>query len=351
MDKNPNHINKHLRCQGQRIVIFMLFAVCTICASCKHSLDVTDSQKATISPQAQKVLEDFNYARMPGFMHIKDSQIIGARAGDAAEVAKAKKYAALYGITIRRDTLGGVTVYYLTPRGNYNKNSIGFYTHGGGFVLGTGLDYTAVEFAHLLNTQVVSVDYALAPEAKFPAAVNQCFAAYKTLAQANPTKKLYVFGASAGGTLAITTILEARDNKIKLPVAAALFTPMTDATGNGDSYVANDGRDVLVWRGFIERILSDNIYFAKGTDLKNPLLSPINADYSKGFVPSILITGTRDLLLSNTVRFHQKLKTNGVQTELLVFEGMWHSFSDNPDVPEGQQANDEVAGFLKSYLE
>ena len=160
-----------------------------------------------------------------------------------------------------------------------------------------------------------------------------------------------MFGASAGGTLAITTILEARDHQIKLPVAAALFTPMTDATGNGDSYVANDGRDVLVWRGFIERILSDNIYIAKGTDLKNPLLSPINADYSKGFVPSILITGTRDLLLSNTVRFHQKLKTNGVQTELLVFEGMWHSFSDNPDVHEGQQANDEVAGFLKSYLE
>ena len=157
-------------------------------------------------------------------------------------------------------------------------------------------------------------------------------------------------GGSAGGNLVITTILQARDQSIKLHVAAAIYTPLTDATAIGATYIANDGRDVLAWRGYIERLVTDHLYAAKGTDLKNPLISPIYASYAKGFVPNILITGTRDLFLTNTVRFHQTLKQAGVPTELLVFEGMWHGFNAMPELPEGIQANKQVVTFLKSYM-
>ncbi len=92
------------------------------------------------------------------------------------------------------------------------------------------------------------------------------------------------------------------------------------------------------------------MYFTKETDLKTPLASPLYADYSNGFVPTVLITGTRDLLLSDVVRFHQKLKIAGVPTELLVFEGMWHGFSGSQGIPEGGRAHKQVVDFLNSHL-
>ncbi len=137
-----------------------------------ESLYLTDSQRATISPDAQKVLDVFNYNRLPGFIPISDKMFEGARAGISSEDAKSKKIAEEYGIKIRKDTLAGLTVYYLTPSGDYNKNAIGFYTHGGGFVMGSALDFPVIDLARRLNAQIVSVEYGLAPEAKFPAAVS-----------------------------------------------------------------------------------------------------------------------------------------------------------------------------------
>lgn len=308
--------------------------------SCQSSLKLTDSQRATLSPQAQQFITSYKYSRLPRFIHLKPKQLAGIAAGpNAADLVTSQKYATQYGITIKRDTLAGVPVYYVTPSGAYNQEAMGVYIHGGGFVLGGAVDYAVVEFVHQLNIPFVCIEYTLAPEAQFPVAVNQCFAVYQQLAKRNADKKLMLAGGSAGGNLVITTILQARDQGIKLPVAAAIYTPLTDATAIGDTYIANDGRDVLAWRGYIERLVTDNLYAAKGTDLKNPLISPIYASYAKGFVPSILITGTRDLFLTNTVRFHQTLKQAGVPTELLVFEGMWHGFNAVPELPEGTQAD------------
>ncbi|MBO2029872.1 alpha/beta hydrolase [Siccationidurans ginsengisoli] len=178
----------------------------------------------------------------------------------------------------------------------------------------------------------------------------EVLAAYRQLVTENAHRKLLIDGGSVGSYYVVNTILQARDAHLKLPVAAAISTPSTDATGAGDSYVANDGRDLLVWKNFTQRLTTDHVIVSPGTGLTKPSVSLIQADYSKGFVPSVIATGTRDLFPSNSVRLHQALKTVHVSAELLVFEGMWHGFNATPDLPEAEACTTQALDFLTKYI-
>jgi epsilon-lactone hydrolase len=197
--------------------------------------------------------------------------------------------------------------------------------------------------------RVVSVDYRMPPEAYFPAAVDDAVTVYRSLLKSTPAHNIGVFGTSAGGALTLELVLRARDHGLQLPGALSSGTPMSDVTKTGDSFYTNDMIDnVLVSRdGFCQ---AATYIYSNGHSLSDPLLSPIYGDMH-GFPPTILTTGTRDLLLSNTVRVHRKLRRAGVEAVLQVFEGASHAhYMIDDTMPESREAFGEMAAFFRSHL-
>jgi epsilon-lactone hydrolase len=164
-----------------------------------------------------------------------------------------------------------------------------------------------------------------------------------------PPTNLAIFGSSAGGGLTLSMVLRAKQENLPLPAAIAPGTPMSDLTGRGDSFATNALLDnVLIAYG--ASCDARAALYANGRDLKDPLLSPIYGD-AHGFPPTILTTGTRDLLLSNTVRMHRKLRLAGVEAVLQVFEGMAHAqYFRDPAAPESKEVFEEIAGFFDHHL-
>ena len=144
-------------------------------------------------------------------------------------------------------------------------------------------------------------------------------------------------------------MLKLKALKLPMPGAIGVGTPMADATKTGDSFYTNEGIDnVLVSRdGFCD---AATLVYAHGHDLKDPLISPLYGDMH-GFPPAILTTGTRDLLLSNTVRTHRKLRRAGVEADLNVYEGQSHAqYGRGDNIPETREAFGEIAAFFAKHL-
>jgi epsilon-lactone hydrolase len=162
-------------------------------------------------------------------------------------------------------------------------------------------------------------------------------------------KNIAVFGSSAGGALTLEMMLRAKQEGLPLPGAITPGTPMSDVTKAGDSFQTNASVDNVLFSpdGFCDAATR---FCAQDHDLHDPMLSPIYGDMS-GFPPTILTTGTRDLLLSNTVRVHRKLRQAGVDAVLQVFEGESHAqFYRDDRVPEVKEAFQEIAGFFDRHL-
>ena len=152
-------------------------------------------------------------------------------------------------------------------------------------------------------------------------------------------------GTSAGGALTLEMVVKAKQDGLPMPGAIAPGTPMADVTKTGDSFYTNEFVDnVLVSpSGFCDDAAA---FYAHGHDMKDPLLSPVYADMT-GFPPAILTTGTRDQLLSNTVRVHRKLRRAGVEADLNVYEGESHAqYQFDDRVPETKEAFGEIAAFF-----
>ena len=249
--------------------------------------------------------------------------------------------------------MAGVTVYVVTPDrvAHENRDRLLIHIHGGCYVLGGGLAATseAVMMAGIGHYKVISVDYRMPPVAYFPAALDDVVAVWREALKAYRADRMAVFGSSAGGALTLEMVLRLKQLGLPLPAAIAPGTPMSDLTGVGDSFAANAFVDnVLVSRaGACDPAAQ---LYANGHDLKDPLLSPIYGDM-RGFPPAILTTGTRDLLLSNTVRTHRKLKDAGVEAELNVFEAMSHAnYAADDTAPETHQAFGDIAQFFDRHL-
>lgn len=250
-------------------------------------------------------------------------------------------------------TINGVKVYTLTPETipPENRDKVLIHVHGGCYVLFPGQSGTteAIMMAGFGHYKVISVDYRMPPDAYFPAALDDAVAVYKAVLKETPAKNVAFFGTSAGGALTLEMVLRARAQGLPVPGAIAPGTPMSDVTKTGDSFYTNEKVDnVLVSRdGFCD---AGTVIYAKGHDLKDPLLSPVYGDMH-GFPPAILTTGTRDLLLSNTVRVHRELRRAGVTAELNVFEGQSHAqYQFDDRVPETKEAFEEIAGFFAQHL-
>ena len=256
-------------------------------------------------------------------------------------------------VTAQPQVMDGVKVYVVTPETipPENQDKVLIHVHGGCYVLFPGESGVteAAMMAGFGHYKVISVDYRMPPEAYFPAALDDAVSVYKSVLKTTAPKNVAFFGTSAGGALTLEMVLRARQFGLPMPGAIAPGTPMSDVTKTGDSFYTNEMVDnVLVSRsGFCD---AATVIYAKGHDLHDPLLSPVYGDYH-GFPPAILTTGTRDLLLSNTVRVHRKLREAGVDATLQVFEGESHAqYQFDDRVPETKEAFDEIAGFFGQHL-
>jgi monoterpene epsilon-lactone hydrolase len=250
-------------------------------------------------------------------------------------------------------TIDGVRVHVLTPDDMppENQSRVLVHVHGGCYVLFPGESGTteAIMMAGFGRFKVIAVDYRMPPEAYFPAALDDAMTVYKAVIRNTSPKNVGIFGTSAGGALTLEMVLKAKQDGLAMPGAISSGTPMSDVTKTGDSFYANEKVDnVLVSPdGFCH---AATIIYAHGHDLHDPLLSPVYGDMH-GFPPTILTTGTRDLLLSNTVRVHRKLRELGIDAALNVFEGQSHAQYEFDDrAPETKDAFTEIASFFNAHL-
>jgi len=230
--------------------------------------------------------------------------------------------------------------------------------HGGAFILGEGSVMEAAVVAHFGGVDVLAVDYRVPPDHPFPANLEDTIGAYRALLETHKPKDIAVFGTSAGGTYTLTTILKARELGLPLPAAAGICTPAIELSGrrgySGDTLVTNDGLDVLSGSAPAEGEERDGgatALFVGKADVEDPLVSPIYGDYEKGFSPSYLLSGTRDMLLSSTALIHRKLHRAGVPCELHVFEAMQHGFQMNIQVPEAREAVFDMLRFFRKWMD
>lgn len=251
------------------------------------------------------------------------------------------------------EAINGMRVERVVPksRSRTADNKAVMYLFGGGYISGSpweGLTLSA-PLAHSLGIDVWAVDYPLAPENPFPAALDASLSVYRHLCETYGADNVGVSGDSAGGNLTLATVLRAMADGLSPPAALALFSPWSDLTDSGDTMRTLEGIDPdLDFDSYLGKAAAA---YAGEHDPSDSEISPLYATYPEGFPPTIISTGTRDLLLSDCARLHIALKRAGVSATLNVWEGMWHDFEFYPEIPEGQESMAEMAGFLAAYLD
>lgn len=276
-------------------------------------------------------------------------RIVEARRAQSARNVDA--LAQRWSVAIVEDEVGGVTVYRVTPErmDPSGAKRLFVHVHGGAYVFGggPGAAFEAAVIAYHAGIPALSIDYRMPPEDPFPAAVDDVAAVWQALLTERPAGSMALGGTSAGGGLALASTLRFIELGLETPGALWAGTPWADLTKTGDSRFTNEGIDrVLVgYDGVLEAAAK---LYAGGRDLRTPLISPVYGDFA-GFPPTYLVTGTRDLFLSDVVRVHRKMRAAGVIADLNVYEG--HSHVDYfMESPEMEQVFGELAAFLRQHL-
>jgi epsilon-lactone hydrolase len=230
-----------------------------------------------------------------------------------------------------------------------SKEKVLINLHGGGFISDSGSLIEGIPIANLAKIKVVSVYYRLAPENPFPAAVDDVVTVYKELLKTHNPKDIGIFGTSAGAILTAEVAVKVKQSGLPLPAALGFFSGLADFSRTSDS------QQLFALNGFSGNIAPqdpnsghDDSYVGK-TDRRDPVLSPLFADL-RGFPPTLLVTGTRDALLSNTAIFHIALLRAGVDARLLVYEAMPHAFWYHFSLPETQEALEAMAKFFDEHV-
>ncbi|HTZ71852.1 MAG TPA: alpha/beta hydrolase fold domain-containing protein [Acetobacteraceae bacterium] len=303
----------------------------------------------TVSPQAQALL-----ANPPAFgppapdPNDRDAWRSYIAAGAAWLESQMAESAKPYPAEIVTHTLDGVPLYEVVPATlspGYESCAI-FYVHGGAYIHGAGLAgaYMSQPLAGLAGMRAFCVDYRMPPDHPYPAGLEDTVDAYRWVLERYEARNIVVAGGSAGGGLAAALVLKARDIGLAMPGACILATPEADLTESGDSFETNDTVDVVGGH----RLTDSIALYANGHNLRDPYLSPIFGDFSKGFPPTILTTGTRDLFLSNTVIMHRALLRAGMEAELHVWEAMPHGGFFG--APEDKEILAEQVRFIRKRL-
>ena len=298
---------------------------------------------ATISLEAQQWLASLTKSTRSGPESLEDRR---KRTDEWRKfgTGEAHKY---YPANVEETTMAGVRTDIITPLSTpeENRHRVLINLHGGGFNSDSGSLIEGIPIANLAKTKVVSVYYRLAPENPFPAAVDDVVAVYKELLKTYKPHSIGIFGTSAGAILTAEVAVKLKQLGLPLPAALGIFSGLGDFSRVGDS------RQLFTLNGFPGQMqpidpdhLPDDQYIGK-TDRKDPVLSPLFADLH-GMPPTLLVTSTRDILLSDTSTLHRDLLRSGDDAQLVVFEALPHAFWYHFQFPETKEALELMAKFF-----
>ena len=281
------------------------------------------------------------------------------RAGQPIEDLRTMGMAKANAIPLPRDLdttpveAGGVPAEWVEvgKKARRKKNdSVLLYFHGGAYFRGS--THTVREMcgrlARAAEIPVLSVDYRVAPENPFPAAVEDALAAYRWLqTQGYAPGRIAVGGDSAGGGLACALLLGTRDYGALQPGAAVLLSPWVDLTQSGESMDSRAAEDPSLSRAYLDRFAG---LYLNEQDAKDPLASPLFGDLA-GLAPMFIQAGTAEVLLDDAIRLAEKVRLAGGEAELDIWEGMTHVWQNfGPDIPEGSEAVERAGAWLKARL-
>ncbi|NQV87665.1 MAG: alpha/beta hydrolase [Woeseiaceae bacterium] len=255
--------------------------------------------------------------------------------------------ATAFGVRVEADEIKGLYVEWLTPKNRMDSKLL-LYLHGGGYVVG-GCDMHRQMVSHIARAgriRALLPEYRLAPEHKFPAAIDDAVAIFKSLLEMGIRAEDIVFaGESAGGGLAVATLRALRDAGGPLPAAVVLMSPFLDVTGSGDSMRTRAAQDPW-FRPQDLSIVAD--LYCEPHQRRFPLVSPVFADI-EGLPPMFIQVGDDEILLSDSERIADACIAAGIEVELEIWPEMWHVFQMFVgEMPESRQAIDLIGIYIQS---
>jgi len=243
-----------------------------------------------------------------------------------------------HAVEISDTVIDGVPVRIFEPKGGASRPGVLLNAHGGGFMVDSGSLTENVPICALTGMKVVAVLYRLAPEHPYPAAVDDVVAVYRSLARDIAPGQIAIYGTSAGAVISAQAIIRLKGDALRLPAAVGFFSGSADFSRTGDS------EQFVPMPGGVTTQELATPYVAQ-TSRTDPGLSPLYAELP-GFPPTLLVSSTRDPLLSQTAIFHRALLAAQVEAQFVVFEGLPHAFWAYLIAPESAEAFDLMAKFL-----
>ena len=233
---------------------------------------------------------------------------------------------------------------------NENNGCVMIHLHGGAYTFGTlnSQHIFATTIAKQTKCMVILPEYRLAPEYPFPAALDDSLKVYKWLLnQGIDSSKIIICGDSAGGGLAVATVMALKENGLELPRGIVCLSPWVDLLAKGESHKTKAKVDFTLCAMDLHK--SAKLYAGK-ENLKNPLISPVYGDFT-GFPPMLIHVGTEEILLDDSVMLAEKAREDKVDVTIKIWEGMWHVWHLMGNiVPEGKEAIEEVCEFIIKTL-
>ncbi len=276
-----------------------------------------------------------------------DIDVVARRARAVFGAPWPYQWIARQGLGFRRLSTGHVNGEWLLP--SEARPGTILYIHGGGFVSCSAATHRPItgSLARRASTPVFSANYRLAPEAPFPAALDDVVATYEWLVGETAGAPIAIAGDSAGGGLALSLAVHARDAGLPAPACLVGFSPWTDLAGRGASVSKNDGLDAMFRPENIPAFAA--VYLGR-TPADDTRASPVYADLH-GLPPMLLQVGSTELLLDDSRRVHERVTASGGESQLSIYADVHHCWQMlTPLVPEARSALGEAATFIRRHL-
>ena len=260
------------------------------------------------------------------------------------------KATARYAVDIAEREIAGVKVYDVVPSGGASESPVLLCLHGGAFMWGEGPGalLEAVPIAAVAGMRVLAIDYRLAPEHVYPAAVDDIVAVYSALIEQVAPAKIGIYGCSAGAALTAQAVARIARASLGKPGAVGMFHGAA-LDFSGDSVLA---QDIFNPNGGAAAVPSAaTLPYFQGADMDDPLVLPGRHPETLGaFPPSLLISATRDFAASPVSVLHRRLLAAGVEARFVLFDGLWHAHHMDVDLPESVETYKIIADFFRQYL-
>jgi acetyl esterase/lipase len=312
----------------------------------------------TVSPEARKYLESIPDPATVPASPASDDLAGWERAwkkGEADSEPKVQATLDRYKPTVKERKIGGVPVLEVTPKGWKDNGKILVHAHGGAYTMFSAHSrlQSSATAAHATGLRVISIDYTRAPVAKWEKTTDEVLAVLEGLQKEGyKPKDIAVYGESAGGALTAGSVLKMRDKGLPMPAAVVLWSPWADITNAGDSAITLKPFDP--YYHYEKHLKSSADAYADPKDQKHPYVSPVYGDYGKGFPPTLIQGGTREIFLSHFVRLYRAIDGAGGTAVLDLYDGMPHNFFSDAFASAASAIsgrNWKMTAFLKKYLE